>query len=240
MSACEKCWADAQTFDCLYTDLLAERHTDGLCTPEEQAGPDAGECPFCKRMTAHQHTRELMCGCNPVTAVDSDTGPAQAEVATIESAPTVVAEGVQFSRSRALAQLEVHLWLTGGPRSHQWGACLGYYDEGTPTFTGATQREAVNELLDYYEQDNGELRTADSADELPNASAARLEGPGQSRCGKGPAESDTRISATPVASSHDRHDCGFAITSMHSCVLPHGHEGPHKADGFPYGETPQT
>jgi hypothetical protein len=48
---------------------------------------------------------------------------------------------------------------------------------------------------------------------LANASAARLEAPGQSRCGKGPAESDTRISATPVASSHDRLSIG---------LCPHG------------------
>lgn len=33
------------------------------CTPEEQAGPDATQCPTCHRLTLHQHTGEPMCGC---------------------------------------------------------------------------------------------------------------------------------------------------------------------------------
>jgi hypothetical protein len=61
MSACEKCWTDSR-FGADYTRLLSERK-DHPCTPEQQAGPDAGECPVCHRMTAHQHTGELMCGC---------------------------------------------------------------------------------------------------------------------------------------------------------------------------------
>lgn len=66
MSTCEKCWADSQgPYDDAtqrYKDLLSERK----CTPEEQAGPDAGECPMCKRKTLHQHTGEPMCGCPEV------------------------------------------------------------------------------------------------------------------------------------------------------------------------------
>lgn len=67
MSACEKCWRDAgieawtsqgDKVD-IYRRLVQERD----CTPEEQAGPDAGQCEKCKRMTAHQHTGECMaCG----------------------------------------------------------------------------------------------------------------------------------------------------------------------------------
>jgi hypothetical protein len=42
--------------------LLKEREANP-CTPEEQAGPDAGICEVCDRKTKHQHTGERMCGC---------------------------------------------------------------------------------------------------------------------------------------------------------------------------------
>ena len=65
MSACEKCWRDAQgpykDVREEYQRLIAERS----CTPEEQAGEDATQCPKCSRMTLHQYTREPMCGCSP-------------------------------------------------------------------------------------------------------------------------------------------------------------------------------
>jgi len=64
MSACEKCWHDAHRgpqFSVAeeYARLISERPP---CTPEEQAGPDAGTCR-CGRKTLHQHTGEPMCGC---------------------------------------------------------------------------------------------------------------------------------------------------------------------------------
>jgi hypothetical protein len=62
MSACERCWSSAQSAgdpSAEYTRLL--KMSD--CTPEEQAGPDARECPVCHRKTLHQYTREPMCGC---------------------------------------------------------------------------------------------------------------------------------------------------------------------------------
>lgn len=67
MSACEKCWRDAHRGEQFsvadeYHRLMKERHDDP-CTPEEQAGPDARECPSCLRMTLHQITGEPMCGC---------------------------------------------------------------------------------------------------------------------------------------------------------------------------------
>lgn len=63
MSSCEKCWRDSRSADepnVEYRRLVTSRQ----CTPEEQAGPYADECPVCKRMTKHQHTGELMCGCD--------------------------------------------------------------------------------------------------------------------------------------------------------------------------------
>lgn len=62
MSSCEKCWNDAHRGPCVnvareYERLLAARDAAGqTCTPEEQAGPDATECPVCHRRTVHQWT----------------------------------------------------------------------------------------------------------------------------------------------------------------------------------------
>jgi len=70
MSSCEKCWRDAHgTFLDEYGNetnvpenyrrLMRERK-DNPCTPEEQAGESAKECPMCKRKTLHQYTEECM------------------------------------------------------------------------------------------------------------------------------------------------------------------------------------
>ena len=64
MSVCEKCWSDSRTTND-YFRLLKERESSP-CSPEEQAGPDAGECKGCGRKTVHQHTGQLMCGCTPM------------------------------------------------------------------------------------------------------------------------------------------------------------------------------
>lgn len=65
MSTCEKCWAETGG-GAEYRELLLTREAAGrVCTPEEQAGPDAGECPTCKRRTLHQYTSRPMCGCPP-------------------------------------------------------------------------------------------------------------------------------------------------------------------------------
>jgi hypothetical protein len=63
VSSCEKCWSDA--YDPQGDQSLRYRYlvNSRNCTPEEQAGRDAEECPTCGRMTLHQHTREPMCGC---------------------------------------------------------------------------------------------------------------------------------------------------------------------------------
>lgn len=66
MPACEKCWKDsspARLFgeDPTYRELIESRN----CAPEEQAGPDAGLCPKCERMTLHQACGVCMNGCAP-------------------------------------------------------------------------------------------------------------------------------------------------------------------------------
>lgn len=62
MSVCQKCWADARALGLPYSFVLMQRR-DTPCTPEEQAGPDARECPMCHRKTLHQYTGAPMCGC---------------------------------------------------------------------------------------------------------------------------------------------------------------------------------
>lgn len=70
MSSCQKCWRDSASSDehaLRYRELLLERERDGrVCTAEEQAGPDAGQCPVCHRKTLHELTGEPMCECNDV------------------------------------------------------------------------------------------------------------------------------------------------------------------------------
>lgn len=59
MASCEKCWADAAGNPELYRELFRTRN----CTPEEQAGVDATECPVCHRRAVHQHCHICMaCG----------------------------------------------------------------------------------------------------------------------------------------------------------------------------------
>jgi len=61
MASCEKCWQDAGGDPGRYSQLLEDRGgLTGGCTPEQQAGPDASECPNCKRMTVHQHAHVCM------------------------------------------------------------------------------------------------------------------------------------------------------------------------------------
>ena len=63
MSSCEKCWRDSRSAEHFgaanaYVALIARRNgeTERSCSPEEQAGHDATECPACRRKTVHQHT----------------------------------------------------------------------------------------------------------------------------------------------------------------------------------------
>jgi len=68
MPSCEKCWGDAYMRTHTnptksqaehYQDLIKERN----CTPEEQAGNDAEECPKCKRKAMHVICKVCMnCG----------------------------------------------------------------------------------------------------------------------------------------------------------------------------------
>jgi hypothetical protein len=68
MPSCEKCWSDSRMASYsegnAYSRILSERDAAGrVCTPEEQAGPDATECPKCERRTCHQHCGICMiCG----------------------------------------------------------------------------------------------------------------------------------------------------------------------------------
>jgi len=73
MVSCEKCWRDAhrggpcEDVAKQYAELIEERK-DTPCTPEEQAGEDATECPTCGRRVRHQHTGQCMAGCGTMGA----------------------------------------------------------------------------------------------------------------------------------------------------------------------------
>lgn len=68
MASCEKCWRDsavARLYRADYEDpygaLIDQRDLAGMtCTPEEQAGPDATECPVCGLRTVHQYAKVCM------------------------------------------------------------------------------------------------------------------------------------------------------------------------------------
>lgn len=67
MSTCEKCWSDSAWHRLIgdgdsYQELVAKRNvtTEHKCTPEEQAGESAQDCPKCGRRCLHQWTGECM------------------------------------------------------------------------------------------------------------------------------------------------------------------------------------
>ena len=71
MASCEKCWRDAYNKHWLnpekgqveYYHELLEKRKDNPCTPEQQAGEDADNCPKCGRKTLHQIIRHCTaCG----------------------------------------------------------------------------------------------------------------------------------------------------------------------------------
>ena len=59
MSACEKCWADADGNPDHYSIILKQRKGTP-CTPEEQAGENSKYCLYCERKTVHQWTGKCM------------------------------------------------------------------------------------------------------------------------------------------------------------------------------------
>jgi len=56
MPSCERCWRDSGGNPDRYRELILSRTA---CTPEEQAGEDAGLCPDCGRKTMHQYVRTV-------------------------------------------------------------------------------------------------------------------------------------------------------------------------------------
>jgi len=56
MPSCEQCWRDAGGDANRYAELVKQRR----CTPEEQAGKDAGACYLCGRRTMHIYAHVCM------------------------------------------------------------------------------------------------------------------------------------------------------------------------------------
>ena len=100
MASCEKCWADAWRFGEgdqpeEYSRLIRERDATGhTCTPEEQAGPDAGVCPKCGRRAMHQYCNVCMaCGFDPTSKNQPNTEE------TSKNQPNTEEEGRRVMRS---------------------------------------------------------------------------------------------------------------------------------------------
>lgn len=62
MASCEKCWAEAGGDAERYHDIFTDPKRPD-CTPEEQAGPYATECPKCGRKVIHQYAKVHMGPC---------------------------------------------------------------------------------------------------------------------------------------------------------------------------------
>jgi len=78
MPSCEKCWHDAGGDAGKYLQILTERTEAGIgCTPEQQAGEEAGTCPKCNRRTMHQHAHVCtICGHRSNARLDRPEGAA--------------------------------------------------------------------------------------------------------------------------------------------------------------------
>ena len=73
MVSCERCWEQSQGV----ADQAEEYRRLVLvnnCTPEQQAGTAAMECPECRTRTVHQHTRQcIACGYRAALRGEDDT-----------------------------------------------------------------------------------------------------------------------------------------------------------------------
>lgn len=67
MASCERCWERshviARETGIEQTEEYRRLVLVNDCTPEQQAGPEASECPKCQTRTVHQHTHQCTaCG----------------------------------------------------------------------------------------------------------------------------------------------------------------------------------
>jgi len=72
MASCEKCWSDAHRGDQFsvadeYLRLVKERE-ENPCTPEQQAGDEAEQCPSCDRATVQPVYVKVCMACGWRTA----------------------------------------------------------------------------------------------------------------------------------------------------------------------------
>jgi hypothetical protein len=113
MPSCEKCWEDAHAgypyCDVAqeYERLIKERDANGhTCTPEEQAGPDAGVCPSCGRRAIHQYCHVCMaCGFDP----KSKEAPEEPE------RQTVTVDGTEYRDADGYIE-----WKSAGSEVWRW------------------------------------------------------------------------------------------------------------------------
>ncbi len=70
MASCERCWEMSRIVARETGEEQAEAYRRLVrtsdCTPEQQAGREAKECPRCEARTVHQHVNEcIACGWRP-------------------------------------------------------------------------------------------------------------------------------------------------------------------------------
>lgn len=120
MASCEKCWREAGGDAERYGELMRTKPT--ACTPEEQAGWAAGDCPDCKRRTVHQFANICMaCGWRkgeirpapaldwlknlPLLFEDYDSAQARYERAEAGTARVIIWQEVCRERDRIVTRI---------------------------------------------------------------------------------------------------------------------------------------
>ncbi|MBE3040299.1 MAG: hypothetical protein IMZ62_15995 [Chloroflexi bacterium] len=86
MASCENCWEEAGGSPTRYAELIKIRK----CTPEEQAGRDARQCPKCGRKTLHQIVNVCMVPECDYREVEKPAPPAPGEEERGEMAEVVL------------------------------------------------------------------------------------------------------------------------------------------------------
>jgi len=147
MASCEKCWRDAGGNPDRYAELVKQRR----CTPEEQAGPDAGACYVCGRKTMHQHCHVCMnpsCSSNTRIA-DTESGLSQVPAPCDCSVRGWDADGRPIIDCAKGGHCK---WRTDGLHANIFcGKCF------TPLYKVRLKIDAPNDPLDRTEEANEQV-----------------------------------------------------------------------------------
>lgn len=118
MSSCEKCWSSSFRPGAMTSraDVYMDELKQHSCTPEQQAGSMATECPKCNRMCLHQHTQQCMNGCKKIVEVWKQIQNTTYEVSSFGRVKR--ADGRILKPGTSRGYLSVGLRLAGRKRTH--------------------------------------------------------------------------------------------------------------------------